>query len=50
MNNMISDTIWNDAIEAGRKTDSCITAYSKCMPDNVEHFAKKIQKNAKPKK
>lgn len=47
---MVSNTIWNDAIEAGRKDENCEKSYARCMPENVEHFASKIQKYAKMKK
>lgn len=42
--------MWNDAIEAARKEKTCMSTFRKCMPDNLEHFANKIQQYAKPKK
>lgn len=49
-NKVISNTIWNNAIEAARKEGSCVSTFRKCMPDNLENFANKIQQYAKPKK
>ncbi|CAG9807697.1 unnamed protein product [Chironomus riparius] len=49
-NKVISNTIWNNAIEAARKEGSCMSTFRKCMPDNLEIFANKIQQYAKPKK
>ncbi|KAG5669730.1 hypothetical protein PVAND_000025 [Polypedilum vanderplanki] len=48
--NMIADTIWSKAIEAGREGKSCTSSFNKCMPENMEMFVTKIQKYAKPKK
>ena len=42
--------MWNNAIQAARKDGSCVSTFQKCMPDNLEHFANKIQQYAKPKK
>jgi hypothetical protein len=47
---MLSNTIWKDAIEAGQSDENCAISYPKCMPENMEKFAGKIQKYAKKKK
>lgn len=49
-NRMISNTIWKDAVEAGHRDENCAVSYPKCMPENLDHFARKIRKFAKMKK